>query len=111
MLAAAAAVAEAEGLLGDGFRLVFNTGGYAGQEVFHVHAHVLGGAARPDAGPMTRRRCALRARRPQGPGRRAGRPALSVALHRADREPGLHGRHVRQPDHPLDAGSRSGSAR
>ncbi len=49
VLAAAAAVAEAEGLLGDGFRLIFNSGGYAGQEVFHVHGHVLGG--RP-LGPM-----------------------------------------------------------
>jgi histidine triad (HIT) family protein len=44
VLAAAAEVAEAEGLLGDGFRLLFNNGGYAGQDVFHVHAHVLGGA-------------------------------------------------------------------
>jgi histidine triad (HIT) family protein len=43
VLAAAAAVADAEGLLADGFRLLFNTGGFAGQEVFHVHAHVLGG--------------------------------------------------------------------
>ena len=49
VLAAAAAVAEAEGLPGDGFRLLFNTGGYAGQEVFHVHAHVLGGKP---LGPM-----------------------------------------------------------
>lgn len=28
---------------GGEFRLVFNTGGSAGQTVFHVHAHVLGG--------------------------------------------------------------------
>ena len=49
LLAAAAAVAEADGLRGDGFRLMFNTGGYGGQEVLHVHAHVLGGAP---LGPM-----------------------------------------------------------
>jgi histidine triad (HIT) family protein len=49
LLAAAGAVAEAEGLLAQGFRLIFNTGQYAGQEVFHVHAHVLGGAP---LGPM-----------------------------------------------------------
>ena len=49
VLAAAAAVAEMEGLLGDGFRLMFNSGPYAGQEVFHVHAHVLGGTP---LGPM-----------------------------------------------------------
>lgn len=29
---------------GGQFRLVFNTGALAGQTVFHVHAHVLGGA-------------------------------------------------------------------
>ena len=52
VLVAAAAVADAEGLRGDGFRLLFNNGGYAGQEVFHVHAHVLGG--RP-LGPMLAR--------------------------------------------------------
>jgi histidine triad (HIT) family protein len=49
LLAAAAAVAEAEGLVTDGYRLIFNTGGYAGQEVAHVHGHVVGG--RP-LGPM-----------------------------------------------------------
>jgi histidine triad (HIT) family protein len=49
VLAAAAAVAEAEGLRAGGFRLLFNTGGYAGQEVFHVHGHVLGGEP---LGPM-----------------------------------------------------------
>ena len=52
VLAAAAVVAEAEGLLTDGFRLIFNNGRYAGQEVFHVHAHVLGGAP---LGPMVAR--------------------------------------------------------
>lgn len=49
VLAAAAAVAESEGLLTDGYRTIFNTGGYGGQEVFHVHAHVVGGAP---LGPM-----------------------------------------------------------
>jgi histidine triad (HIT) family protein len=38
----AAAVAADEGV-GEGWRLVFNTGPQAGQTVFHVHAHVLGG--------------------------------------------------------------------
>ena len=52
VLAAAAAVAEAEGLRGDGFRLIFNSGGWAGQEVFHAHGHVVGGAP---LGPMLAR--------------------------------------------------------
>jgi histidine triad (HIT) family protein len=39
---AAAEVAEQEGL-GAGYRVVFNTGAEAGQTVFHVHGHVLGG--------------------------------------------------------------------
>jgi histidine triad (HIT) family protein len=43
VLAAAGAVAKAEGLTGNGFRVVFNTGSHAGQTVFHVHAHVVGG--------------------------------------------------------------------
>jgi histidine triad (HIT) family protein len=38
------AVAEQEGVA-DGYRLVFNTGAQAGQSVFHVHGHVLGGRA------------------------------------------------------------------
>jgi histidine triad (HIT) family protein len=42
LLREAAAVAEDEKLGGD-YRLVFNTGAGAGQSVFHVHAHVLGG--------------------------------------------------------------------
>jgi histidine triad (HIT) family protein len=36
-------VAEAEGIADSGYRVVFNTGPEAGQTVFHVHAHVLGG--------------------------------------------------------------------
>jgi histidine triad (HIT) family protein len=44
VLAAAAAVAESEGLRGDGFRITFNTGRFAGQDVFHAHGHVLGGS-------------------------------------------------------------------
>jgi histidine triad (HIT) family protein len=36
-------VAEAEGVGESGYRVVFNTGPAAGQTVFHVHAHVLGG--------------------------------------------------------------------
>ncbi|MFG2040863.1 histidine triad nucleotide-binding protein [Dactylosporangium sp. NPDC048998] len=49
VLAACAAVAEAEGLPEGGFRVIFNVGRNAGQEVFHVHAHVLGGGP---LGPM-----------------------------------------------------------
>jgi len=52
VLAAARAVAAAEGVLDSGFRTIFNTGPNSGQEVFHVHAHVLGGAP---LGPMLAR--------------------------------------------------------
>jgi histidine triad (HIT) family protein len=36
-------VAAGEGIADSGYRVVFNTGAQAGQTVFHVHAHVLGG--------------------------------------------------------------------
>ena len=36
-------VAELEGIAESGYRVVFNTDSDAGQTVFHVHAHVLGG--------------------------------------------------------------------
>lgn len=36
-------VARIDGIADDGYRLVFNTGPAAGQEVFHVHGHVVGG--------------------------------------------------------------------
>ena len=41
----AAAVAKERGLSPGGFRVVFNTNRDAGQTVFHVHLHLLGGRA------------------------------------------------------------------
>jgi histidine triad (HIT) family protein len=49
VLAACARVADAEGLREQGLRVMFNVGRFGGQEVFHVHAHVLGGKP---LGPM-----------------------------------------------------------
>ncbi|MEC3977217.1 HIT domain-containing protein [Amycolatopsis sp. H20-H5] len=43
VISSAAKVAELEGIDGSGYRVVFNTDRDAGQTVFHVHAHVLGG--------------------------------------------------------------------
>jgi histidine triad (HIT) family protein len=43
VLKACHAVAVQEGVTESGYRVVFNTGPGAGQTVFHVHAHVLGG--------------------------------------------------------------------
>ncbi|WP_236796159.1 histidine triad nucleotide-binding protein [Amycolatopsis sp. GM8] len=43
VVATAAKVAELEGIKDTGYRVVFNTDSDAGQTVFHVHAHVLGG--------------------------------------------------------------------
>jgi histidine triad (HIT) family protein len=43
VLAVAGEVATAEGVRDGGFRVVFNTGSDGGQDVFHVHAHVVGG--------------------------------------------------------------------
>ena len=42
LLQAAHEVAADEGV-GDAYRVVFNTGTAAGQTVFHIHAHVIGG--------------------------------------------------------------------
>jgi histidine triad (HIT) family protein len=45
VLQTAADVAKAEGIAERGYRVVINTNADAGQTVFHVHAHVLGGRA------------------------------------------------------------------
>lgn len=43
LLRVAARVANEEGLSESGYRAVINTGAGAGQSVFHLHLHVLGG--------------------------------------------------------------------
>ncbi len=43
MLLLAREVAKADGIDASGYRLVLNTGPDAGQSVFHMHMHVLGG--------------------------------------------------------------------
>ncbi len=43
LLRVAARVANDEGLAESGYRTVINTGAGAGQSVFHLHLHVLGG--------------------------------------------------------------------
>ncbi|MCK5488791.1 MAG: HIT domain-containing protein, partial [Gemmatimonadetes bacterium] len=43
LLLAAAEVARIEGIADSGYRAVTNVGERAGQSVFHLHVHVLGG--------------------------------------------------------------------
>ena len=45
MLAVAGRLAKQHGSA-DGFRTIINTGRVGGQEVYHLHAHILGGAER-----------------------------------------------------------------
>ncbi len=45
LLAVARKIAESEKLPKNGYRVVVNTGGYAGQTVSHLHLHLLGGRA------------------------------------------------------------------
>ena len=45
MVRRAAAIAKEHGYDGPGYRTVFNCNAQAGQTVFHVHLHVLGGRA------------------------------------------------------------------
>ncbi len=43
LLVVARRIAEQEGLAEDGYRLVINAGDHGGQEVPHLHVHLLGG--------------------------------------------------------------------
>ncbi len=43
MFAAARAMAEREGVADSGYRLIINQGSDGGQEVMHLHMHLLGG--------------------------------------------------------------------
>ena len=43
MVRAAATIAKERGFDGPGYRTVFNCNAQAGQTVFHIHLHVLGG--------------------------------------------------------------------
>ena len=49
MMTVAAKIAEQEGLAEDGYRLIVNCNRHGGQEVYHIHMHLLGGRA---LGPM-----------------------------------------------------------
>jgi histidine triad (HIT) family protein len=43
ILVKARAIAAERGILKSGYRIVLNTGPDSGQEVFHIHVHLLGG--------------------------------------------------------------------
>lgn len=43
MFTVAAKLAKQEGIAEDGFRLIVNTNDHGGQEVYHLHMHLLGG--------------------------------------------------------------------
>ena len=45
----AAKIAQQEGIADDGYRLIMNCNKHGGQEVFHIHMHLLGGE---HLGPM-----------------------------------------------------------
>ena len=53
MMTVAAKLAEQEGISEDGYRLIVNCKSHGGQEVYHLHIHLLGG--RP-LGPMLHRK-------------------------------------------------------
>ncbi len=53
MIYVAKLLAEKEGIAEDGYRLIINCNQHGGQEVFHLHLHLIGG--RP-LGPMVARK-------------------------------------------------------
>jgi histidine triad (HIT) family protein len=53
MVLVARDLARREGIADDGYRLIINCNRHGGQEVFHLHLHLIGGAP---LGPMIARR-------------------------------------------------------
>ncbi len=51
---AAKKIADSKGLVENGYRIIINNGRIAGQEVFHLHVHIL--AAKDSLGPMLSRK-------------------------------------------------------
>ena len=43
MITVAAKIAQQEGIADDGYRLIMNCNRHGGQEVFHIHMHLVGG--------------------------------------------------------------------
>ena len=52
MMTVAAKLAKQEGIAEDGYRLIINCNQHGGQEVYHIHMHLLGGKP---LGPMLTR--------------------------------------------------------
>lgn len=52
MMTVAAKLAKQEGIAEDGYRLIINCNQHGGQEVYHIHMHLLGGKL---LGPMLTR--------------------------------------------------------
>lgn len=53
MFVVAAKLSREQGIAEDGYRLIINCGRHSGQEVYHLHMHLLGGRR---LGPMLMRR-------------------------------------------------------
>ena len=53
LFTAAAKIAADEGIAEDGYRLIVNCNAHGGQEVFHLHMHLVGGRS---LGPMLARK-------------------------------------------------------